>query len=169
MMIACSDTAETDTKQPDGKPPVLREMSRSAAFVDYAASTMMLQTELAKLAVERAQHEDVKALAEQMEAFYSEAQQKLKKVANAEGLQNSLPDSLGSADRATIEEFRKLPEAEFDERYRQFISSSQRSQVDHYQQMLLRADEQEIRDWVNEMQLQLRARMQLSTLEDSAR
>ena len=169
MMIACSDNAETDTRQQDGNPPVVREMSRSAAFVDYAASTNMLQAELAKLGMERAQHEDVKVLAEQMQTFYGEAQQNLQQVARAEGLQNSLPDSLGSADRATIEEFRKLPDSEFDERYRQYIRSSHKSQLDHYQEMLLRAEEAEIRNWVNEMQLQLRARLQLAGQHDSAR
>jgi putative membrane protein len=162
MMIACSDNAETDTAQQDGKPPVVREMSRSAAFVDYAASTNMLQTEIAKVAVARAQHEDVKVLANQMLAFYEEAQQSLRQVARSEGLQNSLPDSLGSADRATIEEFRKLPSGEVDERYRQYISSAHKSQLDHYQEMLARAEEAEIRNWVNEMHLQLRARLQLA-------
>ncbi|WP_299705441.1 DUF4142 domain-containing protein [uncultured Pontibacter sp.] len=169
MMIACSDNAETDTKLQDGKPPVVQEMSRSAAFVDYAASTNMLQAELAKLAVARAQNEDVKALANQMLTFYEEAQQNLRQVASAEGLQNSLPDSLGAADRTTIEEFRKLPDVEFDERYRQYISSSHQSQLDHYQEMLLRSEEAEIRNWVNEMQLQLRARLQLAGQYDSAR
>jgi putative membrane protein len=168
-MIACSDTAETDTKQPDGKPPVVREMSRSAAFVDYAASTNMLQAEIAKVAMARAQHEDVKVLANQMLTFYDEAQQNLQRVAKAEGLQNSLPDSLGSADRATVEEFRKLPDAEIEARYRQYVNSSHKSQMDHYQEMFLRAEEEEIRKWVNEMQLQLRARLQLAGQFDSVR
>ncbi len=168
MMIACSDNAETDNKQADGKPPVVREMSRSAAFVDYAASTNMLQTELARLALVRAQHAEVRNMAANLLEFYTAAQQELQQVAEAEGLHTSLPDSLASADRATVEEFRKLSQEEFDARYTQFVHASQRTQIDHYQQMLLRADEQEIRAWVNEMQLQLRARMQLASQYDSA-
>lgn len=166
--IACSDGVET--KQPQGldKPPVVREMSRSAAFVDYAASTTMLQAELARLATERAQSEEVKTLSKELLRFYSDSMVELRKVARAEGLHTSLPDSLGSADRATIAEFRKLSGAAFDERYRQYVFKSQQSQLDHYREMLARMEEEGIRNWVNEMQLQLRARLQLATNYENA-
>lgn len=168
MMIACGDNSENKRRQQDGNPPVVQEQSRSAAFLDYAASTNMLQTELAKIAIKRAQQEDVKALAEQMLAFYGEAQKDLQQVARAEGLQNSLPDSLGTADKAMVEEFRKLPAAEFDKRYQQYINSSHRSQLDRYQEMLLRTEEQKIRDWVSDMQSQLQARLGLAGQHDTA-
>ncbi|MDX5419948.1 MAG: DUF4142 domain-containing protein [Hymenobacteraceae bacterium] len=167
LTIACGDTVETE-KSETVTPPVVKEMSRSAAFVDYAASTNMLQAELARLAIAQGQSEQVKAMAEQMLAFYEEALASLRKVAKAEGLDSSLPDSLGTADLETIAEFRKLPAAEFDKRYRQYVNSSHRSQQDHYQEMLVRTEEEEIRKWISEMQLQLQARRQLSVEHDSA-
>lgn len=168
LMIACSDGPEADQAKTT-TPPAVKEMSRSAAFLDYAASTTMLQAELARLASERAQSEEVKALGTEMLDFYSGAMKQLQQVARAEGLHTSLPDSLGSADRATVEEFGKLTGAAFDEHYKAYVYESQQSQLDHYGEMLLRAEEEEIRSWVNEMQLQLRARLQLAAQYDSAR
>ncbi|WP_299984524.1 DUF4142 domain-containing protein [uncultured Pontibacter sp.] len=168
LMIACGDSPSTDQAKTT-TPPVVKEMSRSAAFIDYAASTTMLQSELALLATERAQSEEVKALSAEMLAFYGDAMKQLQQVAKAEGLHTSLPDSLGSADRATLEEFGKLTGAEFDEHYQAYVYASQRSQLDHYREMLLKAEEEEIRNWVNEMQLQLRARLQLAAQYDSVR
>ncbi|GGG07783.1 DUF4142 domain-containing protein [Pontibacter amylolyticus] len=168
FMIACGESPKTEQAKTD-TPPVVKEMSRSAAFLDYAASTTMLQAELARLATERSESEEVKALSTEMLDFYSHALKQLQQVARAEGLHNSLPDSLGSADRATVEEFGKLTGAAFDERYKAYVYTSQQSQLDHYQETLLRAEEEEIRNWVNEMQLQLRARLQLAAQYDSAR
>lgn len=165
LLTACGDRTETDTKQPDKTPPVVREMSRSAAFVDYAASTMMLQTELARVAQERAQQEHVKMMAANLLDFYTAAQKEFRQVAKAEGLHTSLPDSLGSADKATVREFSTLSPALFDERYTQYVQSSQQAQVDHYQQMLLRAEEEQVRAWVNDMRLQLQARLRLRVPE----
>jgi putative membrane protein len=167
LTIACGDTVETE-KSDAVSPPVVKEMSRSAAFVDYAASTNMLQAELARLAIEQGQSEQVRAMAAQMLAFYEDALASLRQVATAEGLHSSLPDSLGSADQAIIAEFRKLPAAEFDGRYRQYINSSYKSQQEHYQQMLERTEEEEIRKWISEMKLQLQARRQLIARHDSA-
>lgn len=166
LTIACGDTVETE-KSEAVTPPVVKEMSRSAAFVDYAASTNMLQAELARLAIKQGQSEEVKDMGTQMLAFYEEALADLRKVAKAEGLHSSLPDSLGTADLETIEEFRKLPAAEFDEHYRQYVNSSHKSQQDHYQEMLVRTEEEEIRKWISEMQLQLQARRKLSLEYDS--
>ncbi|WP_224744270.1 DUF4142 domain-containing protein [Pontibacter aquaedesilientis] len=166
LTIACGDTVETETGEAI-TPPAVKEMSRTAAFVDYAASTNMLQAKLAQLAIEKGQSEEVKAMGEQMLAFYGSALDELRTVAKAEGLHSSLPDSLGTADQETIEEFRKLPAAEFDERYRQYVDSSQKSQQEHYQEMLVRTEEEEIRKWISEMQLQLQARRKLSLEYDS--
>ncbi|MBX0335508.1 DUF4142 domain-containing protein [Pontibacter sp. HSC-14F20] len=168
LMIACGDSPKTEQSK-TAAPPVVKEMSRSAAFIDYAASTTMLQTELARLASERAQSEEVKALGTEMLAFYNQAMKQLRQVARAEGLHTSMPDSLGSADRITVDEFEKLTGTTFDERYREYVYTSQQSQLDHYSEMLLKAEEEEIRNWVNEMQLQLRARLQLAAQDDSVR
>ncbi|PKV66894.1 DUF4142 domain-containing protein [Pontibacter ramchanderi] len=168
LMIACGDGPASDQTKAT-TPPVVKEMSRSAAFLDYAASTTMLQAELAQVAAERAESEQIKALSAEMQGFYRQALKQLQQVAKAEGLHNSLPDSLGSADRATIAEFRKLSGTAFDERYREFVQASQQAQLDHYSEMLLKAEEEQIRSWVNEMQLQLRARLQLAAQYDSAR
>jgi putative membrane protein len=167
LTIACSDATETEQQQAE-TPPAVKEMSRSAAFVDYATSTNMLHAELAQLAMERGQSEHVKALGEQMHVFYGDALARLREVATAEGLQGSLPDSLGSADRATIAEFRKLPPEQFDARYQQYIKSSHQSQLGRYQEMLFRTEEEKIREWINEMQLQLKARVQLAAGQDTA-
>ncbi|PVY44068.1 DUF4142 domain-containing protein [Pontibacter virosus] len=168
LMIACDESPKTEYTKTDA-PPVVKEMSRSAAFIDYAASTTMLQAELARLATERAQSEEVKALSTDMLDFYNQAMKQLQQVARAEGLNNSLPDSLGSADRATVEEFGELTGAAFEERYKEHVYTAQQAQLDNYSEMLLIAEEEEVRNWVNEMQLQLRARLQLAAQYDSVR
>ena len=77
-------------------------------------------------------------------------------------------DSLGAADQSIVSEFRELPAAEFDGRYREYIISSHSTQLERYQEMLPEVEEEKVKTWITDVQGHLRERMQLATSDTLA-
>lgn len=145
---------------------VHRSLQYDPAFWDYAASSNMLQIEISRLAVEKGSTEKIRALGRRAVDFHSNALTRMQQLmAKNEDIQ--LPDSLGSADRGLVQEFRLLEGEEFDTRYRDFITSVHRTQLDRYEEALRRADNQKIRDWLMDMRAHMRAELDELTLPDS--
>ena len=166
LMIACSDSSEPVNQQTAAIAPPLKENRSKAAFLDYAASTNMLQIELARLAMERGQSEEVRKIGKQALEFHAGALDSLRLALGAADY-GSLPDSLGAADRAIVEEFRNVPAAEFDARYRQYLISAHTAQLERYQEVLLKTEEETIRNWIRQVQEQLRERVQVTAKADT--
>ncbi|MCJ8165515.1 DUF4142 domain-containing protein [Pontibacter sp. E15-1] len=163
LMLACSGSPsenEADTIS------VTRSLQRDPAFWDYAASSNMLQAEIGRLATEKAASPKIKALGQQAADFHSQALVSLRKlVAGESNLQ--LPDSLGGADKGLVQEFMLLEGNEFDVRYRNFIISSHRTQLDRYEEAIGRADDQETRDWLMHMRAHMRKALDTLAQPDS--
>lgn len=166
LMIACSDSPESATQQTAAIAPAMKENRSKAAFLDYAASTNMLQLELARVAIERGQSEEVRKLGEEALEFHANALDSLR-LAVGDADRESLPDSLGAADRAIVEEFRNLPAAEFDARYRQYLLSAHTAQLERYEEVLLKTEEENIRNWITQVQEQLQERVQVTAKADT--
>ncbi|WP_018476682.1 DUF4142 domain-containing protein [Pontibacter roseus] len=160
LTLACSDSPETNKHQQMTLLPATKT-SGQTAFFDYAASTSMLQVELGQLAAERGQQEQVKAIGEHALQHHTRALADLRKTVGKDHL-TSIPDTLGAADKAIVEEFRNLPAAEFDNRYRHYILSSHTAQLERYQETLQKTEEEHIREWINQMQVHLQERMRLA-------
>lgn len=124
-------------------------------FWDYAASSNMLQTEIGRIAAEKATSDSIKTMGQKTVDFHSKAMQQLRSlVANQEKVQ--IPDSLGSADRALVEEFKLLEGEEFNTRYRDFILNTHKVQLERYKEALGRAENKRTLDWLQAMLVHLR-------------
>ncbi|RDV15561.1 DUF4142 domain-containing protein [Pontibacter diazotrophicus] len=163
LMMACdrpSSNPEADTIT------VNRSIMYDPAFWDYAASSNMLQVEISRLAVEKGTTEKTRALGQRAVDFHGNALERMKKLmADKEKIQ--LPDSLGGADRGLVQEFQLLEGEEFDTRYRDFIASSHRTQIDRYEEALLRAENQKIRDLLMDMRAHMRDELDRLAVPDS--
>jgi putative membrane protein len=68
-------------------PPISKKLTRaSEKFVKEAAEGGLLEVELGKLAVEKANHEQVKAFGRQMQDDHGKANEELKTIAAANGV-----------------------------------------------------------------------------------
>lgn len=167
LMLACSDTPETQNQQLTETPPAVKNLSASTAFLDYAASIHLLQIELARLAIGRAQSEEVKGMGEHALKYHTHALDQLRATVG-EAQRAHLPDSLGAADKGIVREFTSLPAVEFDRRYRDYVISSHSSQLARFQEELLKVEEETIRKWIMEVEEHLRERIQLAKADTMA-
>jgi putative membrane protein len=84
-------------------------------FIKEAAEGGMAEVELGKLAVQKASSEDVKQFGQRMIDDHSRANNNLKQVASALGV--NLPQHLSAKDEATKERLSKLSGDQFDKAY----------------------------------------------------
>lgn len=163
LMLACdgpSSNPEADTIT------VNRSIMYDPAFWDYAASSNMLQVEVGRLAAEKGSTEKVRALGQKAVDFHGNALERMQQImADKEDIQ--LPDSLGGADRGLVQEFMLLEGEAFDTRYRDFVTSTHRTQLDRYEEALRRAENQKVRDWLMDMRAHMREELDELTHPDS--
>ncbi len=163
LMLACSESpSENETNTIS----VTRSLQQDPAFWDYAASSNMLQVELGRLAAKQGSAVKVKTLGQQAADFHSSALMNLKEVMAKEE-RIHLPDSLAGADKGLVKEFALLQGEAFDARYRSFVISSHRTQLDRYEEALSRADDQKTRDWLMDMRAHMRKTLDTLVQPDS--
>lgn len=144
-----------------------KPLQNDPVFWDYAASSNMLQTEVGELAAEKGGTDSIKALGEKTVSFHSKAMQQLRSlVSKYENIH--LPDSLGSADKDLVQEFKLLEGEAFNTRYRDFIVNSHRMQLELYQEALSRAEDKKTRDWLRAMLMHLRKELETVASADSS-
>ncbi|MFD3001411.1 DUF4142 domain-containing protein [Pontibacter toksunensis] len=164
LMLAC----DGPSSNPEAKTiTVNRSIMYDPAFWDYAASSNMLQAEISRLAIEKGSTENIRAFGQRAADFHGGALKRMQRLMDGnDGVQ--LPDSLGSADRGLVQEFQLLEGEAFDTRYRDFIASSHRTQLDRYEEALRRADDQKVRDLLMDMRAHMREELDKLAQPDSA-
>jgi putative membrane protein len=85
------------------------------AFVEKASAAGMAEVQAAQLAQTKAKSADVKGFAQHMVDDHTAAGEKLKAIAQADGVQP--PDNLGAKDQKQLAALQKLNGAAFDKRY----------------------------------------------------
>jgi len=139
----------------------------SAMFWDYAASASLLQTELSKLANQKATDTQLLALADSSFLHHSQALKRLKRIAE-KYKQVQLPDSLTGADKTIVEDFKALEKEEFESSYLGYLKSSHRSQLDRYKETLNETEDPALRDWLNTMSTYLQNQLRYYAATDTA-
>lgn len=145
-----------------------RTLIHDPAFWDYAASSNMLQVQVAELAATKGTTPQIRALAEDVAAYHKKALQQLKGlVANHKNIQ--LPDSLDGADKGLLQDMALLEGEAFDRRFREFVISTHHAQLDRYEEALVKADDQPTREWIMNLREHLREKInQISALDSVA-
>lgn len=166
LMLACDGPSSGTGAQQLTQRTKNRTLQDDPIFWDYAASSNMLQTEISRCAAEKSSSEKVKAMAGKAVDFHSRALRQLRKlVANQEHLQ--LPDSLSGADKRLVQEFNSLEGEEFNQRFRSFIISTHKSQLDRYEEALRRTEDQKTRQWLTNMRMHLLEELEQFMAQDS--
>ena len=164
LLLACDNrTTESGTTEVTY---TLDRHEPSAMFWDYAASASMLQSELGKLAKERAINPQLSALADSSLQMHAQGLKSLRAIA-AKYTQVQLPDSLTGADIAIVEEFNLLEGEEFTTRYLDYLRSTNTTQLDRYQEELNITDDPALRSWLQAMNTQLRNQLQYIAATDT--
>ena len=121
--------AAADKSQPTNGGKKLTRASEK--FVKEAAEGGMMEVELGKLAVEKANREQVKAFGRQMQDDHGKANEELKAIAAANGVR--FPQSLQGKHKRTADRLAKLSGTEFDLQYMRFIIEDHKKDLDAFQ------------------------------------
>lgn len=166
LVLACEGpAAEKDTA--DAVPETrTRTLLHEPAFWDYAASSNMLQVALGKLAEQKASSAKLRGMAKDAVTYHAGALRQLQQLVSKQD-NILLPDSLAGADQGLVQEMKLLEGEEFDLRYQEFIISTHNAQLDRYEEALVKADDQKIRDWIMDMRSHLRQEINAFSKLDS--
>ncbi|MFD1188029.1 DUF4142 domain-containing protein [Pontibacter rugosus] len=164
LMLACEDpaaerseaVAETHT----------RTLLDDPVFWDYAASSNLLQVQMAELAAKQGSTEHIRNLAREAADYHKQTLQQLKALVKKQE-HIKLPIGLEGADKTLVQDFTLLEGEEFDLRYREFVLSTHNAQLNRYEEALTKADDQLTRDWIMDLRSHLRSKINLITQPDS--
>ena len=120
-MTGPSPTPAAATPQSPGNPAAARNAAPAPldaadrAFVEKASAAGMAEVQAAQLAQTKSKSDDVKGFAQHMVDDHTAAGEKLKTIAQADGVQ--APDNLDAKDQKQIDALQRLNGAAFDKRY----------------------------------------------------
>ncbi|PRY09884.1 uncharacterized protein DUF4142 [Pontibacter ummariensis] len=168
LMLGCDGTATDSEPTEMISITETRTLEEDPAFWDYAASSNLLQVEAGKVAMEQAQTEQIRAMAQKAIQYHGDALKELQRL-TAKQKNIQLPDTLGGADWGLVQDLKLLEGEEFDARYRDFVISTHKAQLSRYKEAILKADDQHIRGWLMQMRSHLREEInELARLDTTA-
>lgn len=116
-------------------------------FLKKAAQGGKLEVELAPIAEQNAQSQEVKDFAKRMLTDHGKANEKLQALATKEGI--TVPDQPSIAQRAKIEELKKRHGAAFDKAYMSYMVKDHTNDVNEFKTEAYSAHSAAVRDWVS--------------------
>ena len=112
-------------------------------FVMKAAQGGMAEVKLGQLAVDKASSEDVKKFGQTMVDDHSKANDELKQIAAAKGI--NLPDSLDGKHQATYDRLSKLSGAAFDRAYMKDMVADHKEDVSEFRKESTKGTDPEVK------------------------
>ena len=123
-------------------------LSRSdRKFVEEAAQGGMAEVELGKLAQQHAASDQVKQFGSKMAADHQKANEQLKKIAAAKGI--NLPADMSSSDRREFDKLSKKTGADFDHEYMKEMVSDHKKDVKDFESAAKKADDPDIKSFAS--------------------
>ena len=116
-------------------------------FVTKAAAGGMAEVELGKLAQQHAASDQVKQFGSKMAADHQKANEQLKKIAAAKGI--NLPADMSSSDRREFDKLSKKTGADFDHEYMKEMVSDHKKDVKEFQSAAKSAADPEIKNFAS--------------------
>jgi putative membrane protein len=124
------------------------DLEDDSEFVVEAASGSMMEVELGKLAVERANSPQVKNFAQKMVNDHSKANERLKNLAQKKNI--AIPNNLPNDHQKKIEDLRGKSGAEFDKEYMDLMVDDHKDDVDKFEKAADDLNDNELRAWASE-------------------
>ena len=147
--LCASVTAQARTAAPGNasataSAPVSRLSSADASFMEKAAHTGVAEVESGKLAVEKGSNTQLRRFAQQMVDDHGRANEELKALAQAKGVQ--LPDGLSIAQKAKLQLLSASDGPSFDHRYADTMGvSAHRHAVQLFEKTAATAQDPDVR------------------------
>lgn len=116
-------------------------------FLKKAAQGEKLEVELAPIAEQNAQSQEVKDFAKRMLTDHSKSSAKLQELATKEGV--TVPDQPSIAQRAKLEELKKRHGVAFDKAYMDYMVKDHTNDVEQFKTEAYSAHSPAVRDWVS--------------------
>src|SRR6266542_320706 len=117
----------------DTKSSTAKLSSDDTNFIKEAAQGGLMEVQLGKLAQEKAADEKVKQFGKRMEQDHSKANDELKKIASAKGVQ--LSNDLDSKHKSNVDKLAKLSVDDFDKRYIEAMVSDHKEDIKKFQRV----------------------------------
>jgi putative membrane protein len=135
-------------------------------FIEQAAQGGMAEVELGKLAVQKAQSDQVKQFGQRMVDDHSKANDQLKQIAESKGV--TLPASLDSKDKRELDRLSKLSGADFDREYMKHMVSDHKNDVKEFKSEAKSAKDAELKSFASSTEPVLEQHLQLAQTTDAA-
>ena len=116
-------------------------------FVNEAASSSMMEVELAKIAQEKAQMQQVKDYAQMIENDHQQANQELQNIAQQENI--NLPESLKEDHQEKVQKLQELSGNEFDKEYMEMMVDQHEKDINKFEGKQEEVQDQELKSWID--------------------
>ena len=137
-------------------------------FMEKAAQGGIAEVELCKLATRKAASPEVKQFGQRMVDDHSKANDKLKSLATAKGV--NLPTGLDRSTRREMDKLSKLSGAEFDREYMKHMVSDHKKDVSEFKSEAKKAKDADVKDFAATTLPTLEEHLQLAqSAEQSAK
>lgn len=127
-----SSTVSSDTRQ----------------FMEKAATSGILEVKLGQMAQEKASSSEVKDFGEHMVAGHSQANDKLKSLAQEKGV--TLPDSLTAKQQSDVDKLSKLSGQEFDQEYMKMMVKDHKKDVQTFEKAAKNLSDPAVQDFASQ-------------------
>ena len=116
-------------------------------FVNEAASSSLMEVELARIAQEKAQMQQVKDYALMIENDHQQANQELQIIAQQENL--NLPENLKENHQEKVQKLQELSGAEFDKEYMAMMVDLHEKDIEKFEGKQEEVQDAELKNWIN--------------------
>ena len=116
-------------------------------FITEAGSSSMMEVELAQLAREKAQSQQVKDYAQMIENDHQQANQRLQDLAQQKNIK--IPQSMKEDHREKMEDLREKSGSEFDQEYMDLMVDQHEKDIDKFEDKRDEVQDQELQSWID--------------------
>lgn len=123
-------------------------------FVEETASSSMMEVELAQLAQQNAQSQEVKDYAQMIETDHKEANERLKTIAQQKNI--TVPAEMKDDHRSDIDDLRDKTGEEFDKDYMDKMVSAHEDDISKFEDMRKDVQDPDLQSWIDNTLTSLR-------------
>ncbi|MBX6369204.1 MAG: DUF4142 domain-containing protein [Rhodospirillales bacterium] len=153
-----SGTSSTETKQKADR--------GDRKFMENAAHGNAKEIALGKMAQQKAQHPQVKQLAETIVKDHTEAGEKLGPIATSMGV--DLSKAMAAGQKDDVDDFQKLSGVEFDRKYVEAMVDDHEDDTEEFDEAAKNAKNPELKAWAAEVAPKLHNHLELAKAADKA-
>jgi putative membrane protein len=134
--------------------------SADEKFIKQAAQGGMMETELGKIAAEKAGSDKVKEFGRRMDQDHGKVNQELKELAANKGVK--LPGRLAGKQKSTVDRLAKLSGEVFDREYMRAMIDDHKEVVEKFQREAQKADDPQLKQFVSKQLPTLKKHLELA-------